>query len=93
MKQSNFSEYENYLLMAGRSKMKMTYSSFLDFQKVVSFMKQISHKTEDTFLHNGIIYKKKITSAEASRFLENLLKNSCNVSILRSVATQLEIRI
>ena len=93
MKQSNFSEYENYLLMADKSKMKMTYSSFLDFQKVVSFVKQIANKSGDTFLHDGNIYKKKITSTEASRFLENLLKNSCNVSILRSVATQLEIRI
>jgi len=56
-------------------------------------MKQIASKTGDTFLHKGTIYKKKITSNEASKFLENLLNNRCDSTILRLVATQLTIRV
>ena len=79
--------------MADKSKLNMSYASFLDFKNVISLMKQIANKSEDTFLHKGFIYKKKITSNEASRFLENLLKDSCDVTILRLVATQLKIRV
>jgi hypothetical protein len=93
MKRNNFSEYENYLLMAEKAKLKMTYTSFLDFKIIISFMKQIASKTGDTFLHKGTIYKKKITSNEASKFLENLLNNRCDSTILRLVATQLTIRV
>jgi len=93
MKQRKFSEYENYLLMADKSKLSMTYMAFLEFKNVISLMKRIAAKTGDTFLHNGTIYKKKITSNEASKFLENLLDNRCDKNMLRLVATQLEIRV
>jgi len=94
MKQSKFSEYENYLLMAAKSKLSMTYVAFLGFQKTVSFIKEIASKTGDTFLHNGTIYKKKITSNDATKLLDGFLSNRCtDVYQLKSVANQLKIRI
>ena len=93
MKQSQFSEYERYLLMAHKSGLQATYVSFLNFKNVISLMKQVASKTDDTFLHNGTIYKKKITSIEATKFLENLIRNRCDRNILQLVATQLLIRV
>ena len=60
-------------------------------------MKQIASKTGDTFLHKGTIYKKKITSNEASKFLENLLNKSkfhiAEIQIQRSADQIIEDRV
>jgi hypothetical protein len=93
MKQSQFSEYERYLLMAHKSGLQATYASFLNFKNVISLMKQVASKTDDTFLYNGTIYKKKITSSEARSLLDGIFRNRCNKRTLRIVASQLKIRI
>jgi len=93
MKKHQYSEYEKYILMSEKDKMNQTYASFLGFKTIVSFIKEIVGKTGDTFLHNGTIYKKKITSNEASKFLETLTRGRCDVDTLRRIGTQLDIRV
>ena len=93
MKKHQYSEYEKYILMAGKDKMTQTYASFLGFKTIVSFIKEIVGKTGDTFLHNGTIYKKRITSNEAIKFLESLTKGRCDIDVLRKIGTQLCIRV
>ena len=72
MKKHKYSDYENYILTADKCGLRLGYESFLDFKVIVSFIKEIASKTGDTFLHNGTIYNKKITSEAAKRFLDNL---------------------
>ena len=93
MKPSRYSEFANYILLAYNSDLSPGYDAFLKYKEVVAFLNQIVSKTGDTFLHNGTIYKKKITSSEARSLLDSFFQNRCNRSKLRIVANQLKIRI
>ena len=94
MKPSRFSDFENYILLADNCGINGTYPAFLNFKEVRAFLNQIASKTEDTFLHNGTIYKKKITSTDARKLLDGFFSNRCsNVYQLRCVANQLKIRL
>ena len=93
MDQSKFSEFDRYTILADNANLKAGYEAFLDFKIIVSFLNQIVSKTGDTFLHNGTIYKKKITSSEARSLLDGIFQNRCNKNKLRIVANQLKIRI
>tara|TARA_X000001382_G_scaffold115397_1_gene94115 strand:- start:941 stop:1222 length:282 start_codon:yes stop_codon:yes gene_type:complete len=93
MKPNKFSDYENYILLAENSKLPHGYESFLRFKEVKQFLTQIASKSGDTFLYNGTIYKKKVTSAEARNLLDSFYKNRCNKFKLKMVANQLGIRL
>ncbi len=93
MKPSRYSEFANYILLAYNSNLNADYGAFLRHNEVVAFLNQIASKTGDTFLHNGTIYKKKITSSEARSLLDGFFQNRCNKSKLRIVANQLKVRI
>ena len=93
MKPNRYSEFANYIVMADNSNLNPGYEAFLRYKEVVAFLNQIASKTGDTFLHNGTIYKKRITSTEARSMLDGFFQNRCNVSKLRIVANQLKIRI
>ena len=79
MKQNRYSEFANYIVMAGNSKMSTGYEAFLRYKEVVPFLHQIATKIEDTFLYEGTIYKKKITSSEARNLLDGFLLFSSEV--------------
>ena len=93
MKRSRYSEFANYILLAYNSNLNADYGAFLRHKEVVAFLNQIVSKTGDTFLHNGTIYKKKVTSSEARSMLDGFFQNRCNKDKLRIVANQLKIRI
>ena len=93
MKKNQYSDYENYILLADKCGINSSYPAYLNFKDVRAFLNQIVTKTEDTFLHDGTIYKKRITSNEATKFLESLTKGRCDVDILRKIGTQLCIRV
>ena len=93
MKPNRYSEYASYIIMAYNSNLNANYEAFVRHKEVVSFLNQIASKIEDTFLHKGTIYKKKITSSEARSMLDGFFQNRCNKSTLRIVANQLKIRI
>jgi hypothetical protein len=94
MKKNEFSDYENYLLLADNCGINGSYPSYLNFKDVRAFLNQIASKSEDTFLHDGTIYKKKITSTDARKLLDGFFSNRCsNVTQLKWVANQLGIRL
>jgi hypothetical protein len=94
MKQNRYSEYENYILLADSCGLNSSYRSFLNFKEVRALLNQMVNKVEDTFLHNGTIYKKKITSNDARKLLDGFFSNRCtDVYQLKLVANQLKIRI
>ena len=92
MESGKFSGFDNYTVLADNANLKFGYEAFLNFKLLVAFLNQIASKEGDTFLHNGTIYKKKITSSEARNHLDGFFQNRCNVSKLRIVANQLKIR-
>ena len=93
MKSNRLSDYDRYTLLADGSELNFGYEAFLKFKEVKQFLNQISSTTADSFLHNGTIYKKRITSNEARKFLDGLVKNYCDVATLKKVANQLKIKI
>jgi len=93
MKSSRYSEFAKYIVMADNSKMSLGYEAFLRFKEVIPFVHQIANKSDDTFLYNGTIYKKMITSSEARSLLEGISQNRCNKRTLKIVANQLNVRI
>ncbi len=93
MKVSQFSDYEKYILLADKCKLPLGYESFLRYKEVISFVKDMIGKQNDTFMHNGTIYNKKITSSEATSLVDSLVKRRVNVYNLKLVANQIGIRI
>ena len=93
MKPNRYSEFASYIVIADNSNLNPGYEAFLRYKEVVAFLNQIASKTGDTFLHNGTIYKKKITSSEAKSLLDGFFLRRCDKSKLKIVASQLKIRI
>tara|TARA_R110000796_G_scaffold100090_1_gene208542 strand:+ start:1003 stop:1287 length:285 start_codon:yes stop_codon:yes gene_type:complete len=94
MKNNRYSEYENFILLADNCGFNSNYRSFLNFKEVCSLLNQMVNKVEDTFLHKGTIYKKKILSNDARKLLDGFFSNRCtDVHQLKLVANQLNIRI
>ena len=70
------------------------FAQLIGFKTIVSFIKEIVGKTGDTFLHNGTIYKKKITSGTARKLLDGFFSSRCyDIHELRKAANQLTIRL
>ena len=93
MKVSQFSDYEKYILLADKCKLPMGYESFLRYKEVISFVKDMVGKQNDTFMHNGTIYNKKISTSDANSLVDSLEKRRVNVFYLKLVANQLKVRI
>ena len=93
MKVSQFSDYEKYILLADKCKLPLGYESFLRYKEVISFVKDMVGKQNDTFMHNGTIYSKKISTSDANSLVDSLEKRRVNVFYLKLVANQLKIRI
>ena len=94
MKKSKFSDFERYILLSGNSELNSGYESFLKFKEVLPFLNQIASTNGDTFLYNGTIYKKKITSGEARKLLDGFFSDRCyDIHQLRKAANQLKIKL
>ena len=93
MKVSQFSDYEKYILLADKCKLPLGYESFLRYKEVISFVKDMGGKQNDTFMHNGTIYNKKISTSDANSLVDSLEKRRVNVFYLKLVANQIGIRI
>ena len=92
MKANKYSEYDNYTLLADNSELNFGYEAFLKLKEVKQFLSQIASKTGDTFLYNGTIYKKKISSGTARKLLDGFFSNRCyDIHELRKAANQLKI--
>ena len=94
MKRSQYSEYENYIILSDNSeRFKFGYEYFLKFREVKKFLNQIANKGSDTFNYEGDIYNKKITSSQAQSMLESISVSRCDYDLFRTVANQLGLQI
>ncbi len=94
MNSNKLSDYDKYTLLAEGSELNFGYEAFLKFKEVKQFLNQISSTTGDSFLHNGTIYKKKITSGTARKLLDGFMSNRCyDIHELRKAANQIGIRL
>ena len=94
MKANKFSEFDKYTLLADNSKLRFGYEAFLRYKEVIPFLNQIAAKNGDTFLYNGTIYKKRISSGTARKLLDGFFSNRCyDIWELRKAANQIGIRL
>ena len=95
----NWSDYEKYLILAdnsyGKNKIKDTYESFLNYKIVIDVINRIAFTDKSTYSYNNDIYKKKITSEDAKKILNNVLtcKWTRTTAKLQIVASQLLLKI
>ena len=91
------SEYAKYVILSDKSKsrLKGTYSNFLNFKEVMGIVTEISHSDKSSFIHNGNIYSRRITTTEAQRVVENVTNNVWGESTwkLFMIASQLCVKI
>ena len=95
MKKSNLSNYARYIILAdsSRAKLKGDYQSFLNFKKVMEVVHSIASSDKSSYLYDGDIYSRKITSDDAKKIIDNV--NQCrwtvNTRKLFLVASQLQV--
>ena len=95
MKKSKLTDYARYIVLADNSKAKLKgdYQSFLNFKKVIEVVKNIASSDKSSYLYEGDIYSRKITSDDAKKIIDNV--NQCrwtvNTRKLFLVASQLQV--
>ena len=77
MEKSKWSDYARYLTLADNSncQLKGSYEAFVNFKKVVEVLRRISNTDKSSYLYEGDIYSRKITSNDARIILDNV--NDC----------------
>ena len=97
MEKNQWSDYERYIVLSDKSlgKLNGTYSSFLNFRKAMDVVREISKSDKSSYLHDGNIYTRRISSTDAKKILLDV--SECrwnhNTSEIRIVANQLSLKI
>ena len=97
MKKNKWSDYDKYIVLSDKSfgKLNGTYSAFLNFKKVMDVVREISKSDKSSYLHDGNIYTRRISSTDAKKILLDV--SECrwnhNTSEIRIVANQLSLKI
>ena len=97
MEKNQWSDYERYIVLSDKSfgKLNGTYSAFLNFKKVMAVVREISKSDKSSYLHDGNIYTRRISSTDAKKILLDV--SECrwnhNTSEIRIVANQLSLKI
>ena len=96
-KKREVSEYAKYIVLADKSRcnLKGTYEAFMNFKNVLNVVNGISNSDNTTYLHDGNIYSRKVTSADAKRILDNVLdcKWTSTISQMKLIGNQLGVKI
>ena len=91
------SGYANYLNLSDKSgtRLKCNFTAYQEFKIIKEVINSIAFSDKNTYLYNGNIYNRKITSQEAKNILANI--GDCtwtdNTAKMLLVANQLKIRI
>ena len=97
MEKKHWSDYGKYLVLAdnSRSKLKSDFGSYLKFKKILEIINNIAYSDKSSYLHEGNIYTRKITSVDAKKILDNVLqcKWTDTTSKILLVASQIGFRI
>ena len=97
MEKNQWSDYERYIVLSDKSfgKLNGTYSAFLNFKKVMDVVREISKSDKSSYLHDGNIYTRRISSTDAKKILLDV--SECrwnhNTSEIRIAANQLSLKI
>tara|TARA_B100000287_G_scaffold258890_1_gene243422 strand:- start:307 stop:600 length:294 start_codon:yes stop_codon:yes gene_type:complete len=97
MEKNQWSDYDRYIVLSDKSfgKLNGTYSAFLNFKKVMDVVREISKSDKSSYLHDGNIYTRRISSTDAKKILLDV--SECrwnhNTSEIRIVANQLSLKI
>jgi|TARA_Y100000034_G_C6641539_1_gene280444 hypothetical protein len=77
MEKSKWSDYAMYVALSDNSNMdlKGNYQTFLNFKKVMEIINNIAHSDKSSYLYDGNIYSRKVTSIDAKRIIDNV--NEC----------------
>ena len=91
------SGYANYLNLSDKSgtRLKCNFTAYQEFKIIKEVINSIAFSDKNTYLYNGNIYNRKITSQEAKNILANIgdCKWTDNTAKMLLVANQLKIRI
>ena len=91
------SGYANYLNLSDKSgtRLKCNFTAYQEFKIIKEVINSIAFSDKNTYLYNGNIYNRKITSQEAKNILSNIGDCRWNDSTAKMllVANQLKIRI
>ena len=97
MKKEKWTAYDNYIVLADKSrgKLKSTYANFQNFQKVMEVVKSIAHSDKSSYLHEGNIYNRKLTSTDAKKILLDVMECrwTRTTAQMQLIATQLGVMI
>tara|TARA_B100000780_G_C20874011_1_gene347625 strand:+ start:334 stop:627 length:294 start_codon:yes stop_codon:yes gene_type:complete len=97
MDKKKWSGYDNYVVLSDKSKCKLsgTYLTFQNFNKVLEVVKGIAHSDKSSYLYEGNIYSRKITSTDAKRILLNIeeCRWTDGTHFIQVIASQLGLRI
>jgi len=97
MEKNKWSEYDKYLVLSDNSNCVLggTYTHFLNFKKVLEVVKNIAHSDKSSYLHDGNIYSRKVTSTDAKKILLDVMDCRWNNTTkqLKLIASQLGVRI
>ena len=95
MKKSNLSDYARYIALSDNSSMdlKGNYQTFLNFKKVMEIIHTIANSDKSSYLYDGDIYSRKITSTDARKIIDNI--NQCrwteSTKKMFTIASQLQV--
>ena len=74
MEKNKWSDYAKYLVLSDNSKSKLTpnYDCFNNFKKVMEVIDRIAHSDKSSYLYEGDIYSRRITSVDAQKIINNV---------------------
>ena len=93
MEKSKWSEYSNYIVLSDNSSMdlKGNYQTFLNFKKVMEIVINIASSDKSSYLYDGNIYSRKVTTNDAQKIIDNVNRNKWTDSTRKmfTIASQL----
>ena len=97
MEKNKWSDYSKYLVLSDKSnsRLKANYESFTKFKKVMEVINSIAHSDKSSYLYEGDIYSRRITSTDAKKVIDNVqeCKWTENTKKLFQVASQMKLAI
>ena len=92
MEMKRWSGYDKYVVLADRSGsrgLQTGFTAYLAFKKVVEAINMIANKKGDSYMYEGELYTKPITSSKAYSILKGL--DECRYSSdIKTVAVQIK---
>ena len=93
MVKEKWSDYEKYLVLADNSQgsIRCTYTSYLNYKKVLEVLNSMAYTDKSTYSYNSNIYKKRITSEDAKKIIHNVsgCRWTYNTAKMKIIASQL----